>query len=100
MDEARCPGCENTREYEWYDHNSLIADEPELRALVPDLMDRAFDLPSRAEMEAGIAAPRRGRSSTCVTAALGSRRGTTASGSCSRRRTVNSAAGLSCLHSA
>ena len=45
-----------TREYEWYDHNSLVADEPELKALVPGLMDRAFDLPSRAEMEAGIAA--------------------------------------------
>ena len=50
------PVARDTREYEWYDHNSLIADEPELRALVPDLMDRAFDLPSRAEMEAGIAA--------------------------------------------
>jgi thioredoxin reductase len=45
-----------TREYEWYDHNSLVADEPELKALVPSLMDRAYDLPSRAEMEAGIAA--------------------------------------------
>ena len=44
-----------TREYEWYDHNSLLAEEPELKALVPALMDRAFDLPSRAEMEAGIA---------------------------------------------
>jgi thioredoxin reductase len=44
------------REYEWYDHNSLVAEEPELKALVPSLMDRAFDLPSRAEMEAGIAA--------------------------------------------
>jgi thioredoxin reductase len=44
------------REYEWYDHNSLIAAEPELKALVPSLMDRAYDLPSRTEMEAGIAA--------------------------------------------
>ena len=43
-----------SREYEWYDHNSLLADEPELRAVVPALMDRAFDLPSRAEMEAGL----------------------------------------------
>ncbi len=50
------PVAKTTREYEWYDHNSLLADEPELKALVPDLMDRAFDLPSRAEMEAGIAA--------------------------------------------
>jgi thioredoxin reductase len=45
-----------SREYEWYDHNSLLAEEPELRALVPGLMDRAYDLPSRAEMEAGLAA--------------------------------------------
>ncbi len=45
-----------SREYEWYDHNSLLADEPELKALVPALMDRAYDLPSRAEMEAGIVA--------------------------------------------
>ena len=45
-----------TREYEWYDHNSLVADEPELKALVPTFMDRAFDLPSRAEMEAGLSA--------------------------------------------
>jgi thioredoxin reductase len=44
-----------SREYEWYDHNSLVAEEPELKALVPGLMDRAFDLPSRSEMEAGIA---------------------------------------------
>jgi thioredoxin reductase len=43
-----------SREYEWYDHNSLVADEPELKAVVPELMDRAFDLPSRAEMEAGL----------------------------------------------
>ena len=42
-----------SREYEWYDHNSLLADEPELKALVPASMDRAYDLPSRAEMEPG-----------------------------------------------
>jgi thioredoxin reductase len=42
------------REYEWYDHNSLLADEPELKAVMPGLMDRAFDLPSRREMEAGL----------------------------------------------
>ncbi len=49
--------CERqTREYEWYDHNSLVADEPENRGLVAGFMDRSFDVPSRAEMEAGIAA--------------------------------------------
>ncbi len=49
------PVARTSREYEWYDHNSLLADEPELKALVPTLMDRAYDLPSRAEMEASIA---------------------------------------------
>jgi thioredoxin reductase len=44
------------REYEWYDHNSLLAEEPELKALVPALMDRAYDLPSRAEMDAALCA--------------------------------------------
>jgi thioredoxin reductase len=44
------------REYEWYDHNSLLAQEPELKALVPGFMDRSFDLPSREEMEAGLVA--------------------------------------------
>jgi thioredoxin reductase len=43
-----------SREYEWYDHNSLLADDPELKAVMPGLMDRAFDLPSRREMEAGL----------------------------------------------
>jgi thioredoxin reductase len=50
------PVARTTREYEWYDHNSLLAEEAALKALVPALMDRAYDLPSRAEMEAGIAA--------------------------------------------
>jgi len=45
-----------TREYEWYDHNSLVADEPENRGLVAGCMDRSFDVPSRAEMESGIVA--------------------------------------------
>ena len=37
---------QGTREYEWYDHNSLLADEAESRALVPQLMDRTYDVPS------------------------------------------------------
>jgi thioredoxin reductase len=45
-----------SREYEWYDHNSLLADETELKAVMPGLMDRAYDLPSRGEMEAGLVA--------------------------------------------
>jgi thioredoxin reductase len=43
-----------TREYEWYDHNSLVGDERGHRALVPELMDRTFDVPTRPEMEAAL----------------------------------------------
>ena len=44
----------HTREYECFDNNSLVADEPEARGLVAGLMDRSFDVPARGEMEAGI----------------------------------------------
>jgi thioredoxin reductase len=44
-----------TREYEWYDHNSLVGDEPSHQALAPEFMDRQFDLPARHEMEAALA---------------------------------------------
>jgi thioredoxin reductase len=43
-----------TREYEWYDHNSLVGDQREHQALVPEFMDRAFDVPSRHEMETAL----------------------------------------------
>lgn len=43
-----------TREYEWYDWNSLIAHEPHHRAVMPGLMDGSSEFPSRPEMEAGI----------------------------------------------
>jgi thioredoxin reductase len=45
-----------TREYEWYDHNSLVADEAHCQSLVAAEMDRAFMVPSRPEMERGLAA--------------------------------------------
>jgi thioredoxin reductase len=45
-----------TRAYEWFDHNSLLADDPEHQALVPRFMDRAYVVPSRQEMELGLAA--------------------------------------------
>jgi thioredoxin reductase len=45
----------DSREYEWFDHNSLVADEPELRGLVPAVMDRTWAVPSRLEMEEGLA---------------------------------------------
>jgi thioredoxin reductase len=44
-----------TREYEWYDHNSLLGDEPSHQAIAPEFMDRAFDLPARHEMESALA---------------------------------------------
>src|SRR5204863_485619 len=43
-----------THEYEWYDHNSLVGDERQHQALAPEFMDRAFDVPSRPEMEAAL----------------------------------------------
>jgi thioredoxin reductase len=46
----------DSREYEWYDHNSLLAEEPDLRGLVPGFMDRSWVVPSRPEMEQGLAA--------------------------------------------
>ena len=45
-----------SREYEWYDHNSLLGDEPEHRGLMPMFMDRSFDVPRREEMEASLRA--------------------------------------------
>ena len=45
-----------TREYERYDWNSLLGDEPAHRALLPPLMDGTSYFPSRSEMEAGLVA--------------------------------------------
>ena len=50
------PFAPGTREYEWYDHNSLVGDVPEHQALVRGFMDRTWDVPSRPEMEAGLVA--------------------------------------------
>jgi thioredoxin reductase len=44
----------DTHEYERYDWNSLVAFEPEHRAIMPTLMDGSSEFPSRAEMEEGI----------------------------------------------
>ncbi|HEU4918895.1 MAG TPA: NAD(P)-binding domain-containing protein [Candidatus Limnocylindrales bacterium] len=41
--------------YERYDWNSLLADEPEHRALMPGLMDGSSYFPSRPEMERNLA---------------------------------------------
>jgi thioredoxin reductase len=45
-----------SREYEWYDHNSLCADDPAARALCAEEMDRSYDVPSRGEMERSLSA--------------------------------------------
>ncbi|MGH3042950.1 MAG: NAD(P)-binding domain-containing protein [Gaiellaceae bacterium] len=50
------PAEPGTRAYEWYDHNSLLAEEPEHQALVPVFMDRAYMVPSRGEMARGLGA--------------------------------------------
>jgi thioredoxin reductase len=45
-----------SRAFERYDWNSLLADEPEARALQCGFMDGSSDFPSRSEMEANLAA--------------------------------------------
>ena len=45
-----------TREYQWYDHNSLAGESDRLRGLVAEFMDRSFDVPARWEMEAALEA--------------------------------------------
>jgi thioredoxin reductase len=50
------PDERQTREYEARDQNSLVADEPQLRALVPEHMAEGRRRPARQEMEAGLAA--------------------------------------------
>ncbi|MDQ3778885.1 MAG: NAD(P)-binding domain-containing protein, partial [Actinomycetota bacterium] len=50
------PVARDTRDYEWYDHNSLVAEEPAARGIAPTFMDRSFDVPARAEMEAALVA--------------------------------------------
>lgn len=45
-----------TRAYEWFDWNSLLAEEPPQRALVREQMDGASYFPARAEMQAGLVA--------------------------------------------
>jgi thioredoxin reductase len=50
------PAPRGSRAFERYDWNSLIADEPELRALQVEHMDGSSDFPSRPAMEANLAA--------------------------------------------
>jgi thioredoxin reductase len=43
-----------TRYYESYDWNSLLAEEPENRSLMPEIMDGVSEFPSRPEMERNL----------------------------------------------
>ncbi|MGH2477875.1 MAG: NAD(P)-binding domain-containing protein [Candidatus Limnocylindrales bacterium] len=49
------PAARGSRAYERYDWNSLLAEEPDARALQPGLMDGSSYFPSRPEMEANLA---------------------------------------------
>ena len=48
------PAPRGSRAYERYDWNSLLADEPEARAIQPELMDGTSSFPSRPEMELNL----------------------------------------------
>ncbi len=50
------PVARDDRWYQWYDWNSLLADEPAARSIMPTLMDGTSSFPSRPEMEANLAA--------------------------------------------
>jgi Cyclic nucleotide-binding domain len=53
---SQAPVERESLEYEWYDRNSLLGDEPDHRSLMPLFMDRSFDVPAREEMEAALRA--------------------------------------------
>ncbi|OGO57100.1 MAG: hypothetical protein A2V85_17985 [Chloroflexi bacterium RBG_16_72_14] len=50
------PEVRSAREYQRFDWNSLVAEEPELRSLQAEFMDGSSYFPSRPEMEANLAA--------------------------------------------
>jgi thioredoxin reductase len=50
------PVARDTRAYERYDWNSMLSDEPGLRALQVGFMDGSSEFPSRPEMESNLAA--------------------------------------------
>lgn len=45
------PADRTTEHYEWFDWNSLLADEPDQRSIAPELMDGVSYFPTRDEME-------------------------------------------------
>jgi thioredoxin reductase len=50
------PAQRGSSAYEWFDWNSLLAEEPAHQALVPTFMDGTSYFPSRPEMEQGLQA--------------------------------------------
>ncbi|HWC32591.1 MAG TPA: NAD(P)-binding domain-containing protein [Actinomycetota bacterium] len=50
------PVAPDTREYEWYDWNSLLVTPPDTPVHVADFMDGTSEFPSRREMEASLVA--------------------------------------------
>ncbi|MGI8426406.1 MAG: NAD(P)-binding domain-containing protein [Actinomycetota bacterium] len=50
------PAEHGSRAYEWYDWNSLLADEPGSRGTVAEFMDGTSYFPSRSEMQRGLCA--------------------------------------------
>lgn len=50
------PAKRDSSRYEWFDWNSLLAEEPESRFLVPDFMDGTSYFPARQEMQDGLEA--------------------------------------------
>jgi thioredoxin reductase len=50
------PAEPGTREHEWFDHNSLVGNEPAHRGLVGREMDRTWMVPTTAEMTRGLQA--------------------------------------------
>ncbi|MGI8703557.1 MAG: hypothetical protein ACR2JZ_03490, partial [Candidatus Limnocylindrales bacterium] len=49
------PAEPDTRAYEWYDWNSLLADDPDHRAVMAGLMDGTSEFPTRPDMERNLA---------------------------------------------
>ncbi|MGH7751914.1 MAG: NAD(P)-binding domain-containing protein, partial [Gemmatimonadales bacterium] len=50
------PAGTGTQSFEWYDWNTLLADDPARRALLPEFMDGTSIFPTRAEMERSLMA--------------------------------------------
>ena len=95
------PDERQTREYEARDQNSLVADEPELRALVPEHMGEGRHRPGAAG-DGGRGSPRsrNARESVCATDAAGSGRAATTPASSSSRATASTRAAPPCSPSA